>query len=142
MGRGDDRIRVFRPALWLRVPVAAALSCWIAVMLAAVVGHLSLPLQVWVSMGFFVALFTLVGAYYWSMRITVDEYAVTYKGMLAFRSYAYDDILEVRVTPAPGLTNYDVRTRWDGLCFSSLIAGHRDLAKMIVDRAHLSNRPR
>lgn len=128
--------------MWLRVPVAVALSFWVGIVLTSVIGGLTLPLQVWVSMAFFVGLFTLVGLYYWSMRITVDEYAVTYKGVLAFRSYSFDDILEVRVVPVPGLTNYDVRTRWDGLCFTSLIAGHRDLVDMIVARAHLSGKSR
>jgi len=132
------KIRVFRPALWWRLPVAAALSIWLGVALAALVSGLSLPLQGWISMTFFIALFVSVALYYWSMRITVDEYAVTYRGLLAFRSYSFDDILEVRVTPVRGMTNYDVRTRFDGLCFTSLIAGHKDLVDLIVTRANLS----
>ena len=93
-------------------------------------------------MTLFIALFVAVALYYWSMRITVDEYAVTYKGLLAFHSYAFDDIIDIRVTPVPGMTNYDVRTRFDGLCFTSMISDHEDLLRMIIDRAGLRDRLR
>jgi hypothetical protein len=138
----DSKQRVFRPVLWLRVPVAAAFSLWLGITFAAIVSGLNLPLQVWISLAFFILLFLATGLYYWSMRITVDEYAVTYRGLLAFRSYAFDDILEIRVIPVPGMTNYDVRTRFDGLCFTSLIARHQDLVDLIVTRANLSARRR
>jgi len=140
MGRKDIKARVFRPALWLRVPVIGAFSLWFGVTLAALVSGLNLPPQGWLGLAFFITLFLSVALYYWSMRITVDEYAVTYRGLLAFRSYSFDDILEIRVTPVPGMTNYDVRTRFDGLCFTSLISGHKDLVNLIATRANLSAR--
>jgi hypothetical protein len=130
--------RVFRPALWLRLPVLAALVLWLAVSIVAIAGRLALPLTIWLELTFFVALFTVVVLYYWSMRITVDDTRVTYQGVLAMRTCAFDEILEVRVFPIPGLTNYSIFTRADGLSFSSLIAGHKDLFNLIVARAHLS----
>jgi hypothetical protein len=138
----ETKARVFRPALWLRLPVIAAFSLWFGITLAALVGGLTLPPQVWLGLALFILLFLSVMLYYWSMRITVDEYAVTYRGLLAFRSYSFDDILEIRVTPVPGMTNYDVRTRFDGLCFTSLISGHKDLVDLIATRANLSARRR
>jgi len=130
--------RVFRPALWLRLPVLAALLLWLAVTIFAIAGRIALPVTIWLELSFFVALFTAVVLYYWSMRITVDDNAVTYQGVLAVRTCAFDEILEVRVFPVPGLTNYSIFTRRDGLSFSSLIAGHKDLFDLIVARAHLS----
>lgn len=129
--------RVFRPALWLRVPVLAALVLWLAVSIVAIAGRLALPLTIWLELTFFVALFTAVVLYYWTMRITVDDTRVTYQGVLAVRTCAFDEILEVRVFPIPGLTNYSIFTRADGLSFSSLISGHKDLFDLIVARAHL-----
>lgn len=132
-----EKVRVFRPAMWLRVPVILAFLFWFFLIPMALIYQLELPLRVWTGMAVFAGMFLTVATYYWTMRITVDEYAVTYRGVLSFRSYAFDDILEIRVTPGPGMTNYDVRTRWDGLCFTSLIANHRDLVGLIASRAKL-----
>lgn len=123
--------------MWLRLPVALATSFWVGISVVAIAAGVAFPLQTWVSLSFFVALFVGVGLYYWTMHIVVDDYAVTYRGLLAFRTYAFEEILEIRITPVPGMTSYDVRTKWDGLCFTSLIAGHRDLVDLIVSRAHL-----
>ncbi|MBN2361039.1 MAG: hypothetical protein JXR83_16405 [Deltaproteobacteria bacterium] len=130
--------RVFRPALWLRVPVLIALVLWIAVTLFAIGGRIALPVTIWLELSFFVALFSVVVLYYWSMRITVDDNAITYQGVLAVRTCAFDEILEIRVFPIPGLTNYSVFTRATGLSFTSLIAGHKDLFDLIVSRSRLS----
>jgi len=132
--------RVFRPALWLRVPVLVALVLWLAVTIVAIAGRLALPLTIWLELTFFVTLFTAVVLYYWRMRITVDDLRVTYQGVLAVRTCAFEEILEVRVFPIPGLTNYSIFTRAEGLSFSSLISGHRDLFNLIVTRAHLSEK--
>lgn len=125
--------------MWLRVPVVLAFLFWFSLIPLSWIADLQLPLRVWVGMLLFSIMFLIVALYYWTMRITVDEYAVTYRGVLSFRSYAFDDILEIRVTPVPGMTNYDIRTRWDGLCFTSLISNHRDLVALIAKGARLRN---
>lgn len=130
-------VQIFRPAMWLRIPVVLAFVLWFSLILVSWSSGFQLPLRVWVGMSLFSLMFLVVALYYWTMRITVDEYAVTYRGVLSFRSYAFDDILEIRVSPVPGMTNYDVRTRWDGLCFTSLISRHRDLVALIAHRARL-----
>ncbi len=125
--------------MWLRIPVVLAFLFWFSLIPLSLIADLQLPVHVWIGIILFSLMFLTIALYYWFMRITVDEYAVTYRGVWSFRSYAFDDILEIRVQPVPGMTNYDVRTRWDGLCFTSLISHHRDLVGLIARRAKLRN---
>jgi hypothetical protein len=120
----------------LRTVVMAADTLWIGVFLALALMN-GATRQAFFSAAFFVALFTACSIFYNRLSFTVSESGLTVRTLSLQRTFSFHDILRVDVLPGLVGTSYAVRTRLGSLTFSSLLAGHRRLCELIVQRARL-----
>jgi len=133
----DDPL-VFRLRPILRWALGSLIFLWGMIFLALLWQREAIPTRTYLSVLFFIGLFAVVLVFYNGMSITADTYGVTYRGLLTFRSYPYESMLQVEVRPGfTGLISYEVFTRKGCLHFSSFIRGHRELLAVITSRANL-----
>ncbi len=138
MKAAADEGQVFRLRAILRWALGALIFLWGMIFLALLWQREAIPVRTYLSVIFFIALFGLVLVFYNGMTITADAYGVTYRGLVSFRNYPYESMIEVEVRPGfTGLVSYDVFTRKGCLHFSSFISGHRKLLAVITERAKL-----
>lgn len=138
-----DERQEFRLRPVLKVLVGAAAALWSVILLVLVVHGEKYPVRIYMSVVFFIALFTAVLVFYQGMTISTDRYGVTYRGLVTFRTYPYESILKLDVRPGlTGLVTYDVFTKAGLLQFSSFIQDHKRLMEIIVERADLARRGR
>ncbi len=127
---------VFRPHAILRYLVLGADYFWLLILLALVMVRGASD-AAFFGAAFFIALFTVCGLFYWFTAIVVTPDGITYRGMVAQRAIAFDDILRVQARPGLVGTDYDVLTRRGFVQFSSVFHGHKRLFEIIVARARL-----
>jgi hypothetical protein len=133
--RRGERPQEFRASFPIRVSVLGALVAWVVVGAAAVVSGAGTAAAL-LSVGLFVAFFSLHVLYYWSMTYVVDEYGVTYRGATAFEHFAWEDIVQVRESLLP-LGGDFVTTTGGGFVLSSFVDQRERLRDLIVARAGL-----
>lgn len=135
--KGQAKAReTFRPSRWLRGAVLAAAAYWVAVFFA-LVGLQETSNQSFLGVAFFIALFSALGIFYNNTRIEVTGEGLVVRSVSSSRSIRFADIVRIDVRPGFLQTNYEVRARGSQVSFSSMIAGHRRLMQLIVDRAQL-----
>lgn len=84
------------------------------------------------------AFFFVCWLYFARLRIDVDEQGVSYQGLSSHLQVGFADILRVSVVPTlVVLKVYLVTTRKGVMLFSSHFKGHRELCKLLLDRASL-----
>jgi hypothetical protein len=132
-------VLTFRPHLALRVCLALALAWWVAV-LAAALGLPEAPASTRWGALFFCGFFAATGLHYLSLEIQVDQEALTYRGLLTVKRLRLAEVRSVVVVPVPLMESYGVRAASGAIRFTSMIAGHRELAALVVERARLSPR--
>ncbi|MDF1566119.1 MAG: hypothetical protein P1V51_24015 [Deltaproteobacteria bacterium] len=133
-----DEAMVFRLRPILRWALGGLIFLWGMIFLALLWQREAIPARTYLSVIFFIVLFALVLVFYNGLTITADAYGVTYRGLVSFRNYPYESMIEVEVRPGlTGLVSYDVFTRMGCLHFSSFIEGHRRLLAVITERAKL-----
>ena len=138
MSPPEEERLVFRLRPILRVGLGALIFLWGMIFLALLWQREAIPAKTYLSVVFFILLFAAVLVFYNGMSITADRYGVTYRGLLSFRTYPYESMLQVEVRPGlTGMVSYDVFTRKGCLHFSSFILGHRELLGVITERAQL-----
>lgn len=133
----DSVIEVFRPRRWLRAVVLVAVAHWVWVFFQ-LVRYEATSTQAFAGVGFFIALFTILGIFYNYQAIEVTGRSVIVRGVSSFRELHFSDILGVDVKPGFLQTNYSVRSRRGSVFFTSLFADHQRLLALIVERARLS----
>lgn len=129
---------VFRPARWLRALVLGALAHWTLVFFALVFLR-GAPDQAFAGAAFFILFFTLLGLFYANHAIEVTDDALIVRGLTSFRSVPLSDVVGVDVRRGLLQTSYSVAiARRAPIRFTSLLAQHRRLAQLVVERAGLS----
>src|SRR5688500_8862531 len=130
------RQEVFRPHRVLAAIMGAATLLWLGVLLY-LLRFDGVPVQTFLSAIFFVLFFGVSGTYYGRTVIVVDAGGITYRGLVRTRHFSFADISKVEVLQGP-VTVYAIRGRRGLVHFTSFFAHHRDLAKLLVERAGLS----
>jgi hypothetical protein len=138
-GQGREALapETFRPRFVLRTVVLAADTLWIAVFVALVVMR-GANQSSFFSAAFFIVLFTACATFYGRLAYTISESGLTVRTLSDERHFDFDDILAVEVESGLIGPSYAVRTRLGSLQFSSLLAGHERLCRLIVRNARLS----
>lgn len=90
------------------------------------------------GVGFFIALFTLLGIFYNYQIIEVLPESLIVRSVTSARELRFEDIHDIRVTPGFLQTSYSVRSRRGAVSFTSTFANHQRLLALIVERAQLS----
>lgn len=136
-GRDDSSVEIFRPRLWVRGVVLLAVAHWVWVFFA-LVRYDSTSTQAFAGVGFFIALFTILGLFYNYQAIEVNSDGVIVRSVTSFREVRFADIQGVHVAPGFLQTSYSIRARKGSVSFTSLFANHQRLLELIVERARLS----
>jgi hypothetical protein len=129
------RQEVFRPHRVLAAIMGAATLLWLGVLLY-LLRFDGVPIQTFLSAIFFVLFFGVSVTYYGRTRIVVDAGGITYRGLVRTRRFSFADINKVEVLQGP-VTVYAVRGRRGLVHFTSFFSHHRDLARLLVERAGL-----
>jgi hypothetical protein len=128
---------VFRPRVWLRYSVLAAIVFWLSMLVCLLAMRASAE-RAFLGVAFFITLFSILSVFYNNTAIEVTSDGVIVRGMTSFRLVPYADIVKVDVRPGILQTTYAVRARQGLVFFTSLFAGHQRLLELIVERAHLA----
>jgi hypothetical protein len=117
--------------------VGAAIAFWVLmfVLLAILHDHSG---RGFISIGFFLVLFTTLSVFYNSTAVEVTRDSVILRGVASIRLVPFEDILKVDVVPGMLQTTYSIFARRGFLSFTSLIADHQRLMELIVERARLA----
>ncbi len=129
--------RTYRTRLWLRLAMLAAAIFWASV-LAALARFPGAPFGSVVSALAFLTFFVVFGAYYDRMAIVVTPDGIVFRSFFRRVPVRWDEILKVEVRPALPGTLYAVLTRRGLVQFSSLLARHRELFQVLLERAGLA----
>jgi hypothetical protein len=132
-----EKPEIFRTTGWLRYSVLIAICFWVAMFFFLVALHTPVD-RGFLGVGFFIALFTVLAVFYNNTSIEVTGDSLIMRGVLSFRLVFFDDILKVDVTPGLLQTTYAVRARRGFVSFTSVIADHQRLLRVIVERARLA----
>jgi hypothetical protein len=130
------RARTFRTRLWLRLAVLAAAAAWCAVA-AYVILLAGAGAPAALAALAFVAFFGGYAALYDRLAVTVTPDGFVFRTLFRRVQVRPEEILNVRVVRAIGGTLYAVLTRRGLFRFSSLVAQHRELLDLLVQRARL-----
>jgi hypothetical protein len=128
--------RTFRARLSLRLALAAAAVVWAAALAALAF----LPGAPWASVASalaFLAFFLCYSAHYGRMAVVVRPDGVVFRSVFRQLRVTWDEILKVEVRVGLAGTLYAVLTRRGCVQFSSLLARHRELCQLMLDRAGL-----
>jgi hypothetical protein len=128
--------RTFRTRRGLLLALAAAGIFWASIFLALLPmrGEAGGSLRICAA---FVLFFGAMWAYYARVRITLDEGAMTYRNLWRRVRVPFTEILKVEVSDALLFKTYLVATRRGLILFSSHMAKHRDLCRLLIERAGL-----
>jgi hypothetical protein len=132
----SDGVRIYRTRLPLRIAVALAACVWAAalVLLLRLPGPDSRLVAGSAALVLFFAASTIV---YERKSITVTGDGIVAASAFRRLPIAWEDILHAMVRDGPGGREYALVTRRGPVHFTSLIARHRELFELLVDRAHL-----
>jgi hypothetical protein len=111
---------------------------WVAMLLFLLVKFQNVPTKTYLTVIFFIALFTVSLTYYARTRIVVDARGLTYRGMVRTRTFSFKEIRKVDVLPGP-VTVYAIRTSGGFVNFTSFFQHHRRLAELLMERAKLAS---
>jgi hypothetical protein len=134
-----ETARTFRTRLPLTIAVGAAAVFWAGVF-AVLVTAPGVELRAIAGAGAFLAFFVLFTLVYVRTSITVTRDGIVAEGPFRRRPFRFEEILGVVVQDGLGGRVYAVLTRRGRVEFTSLIAGHRELFQLLLDRAALSPR--
>lgn len=128
--------RTYRARLSLRLALLAAAVVW-----AAALGALALfpgaPLGSVVAALAFLAYFACCSAHYARLAVEVRPEGVVFRTVFRRLRVTWDEILTIEVRAGLAGTLYAVLTRRGLVQFSSLLARHRELAQLMLERAGL-----
>jgi hypothetical protein len=128
--------RTFRARLSLRVALVAAAAVW-----AVAVGALAFfPGAPWGSVASalgFLVFFVGYSAHYGRMAVKVTQEGVIFRSVFRQLCVTWDEIVKIEVRVGLAGTLYAVLTRRGLVQFSSLLARHRELCQLMLDRAGL-----
>ncbi len=129
--------RTFRARLWLRLAMAVAAVFWAAVL--ALLAHFpGAPASTLLSAAAFLAFFALFGAHYGRLAIDVGPEGVVFRTFFRRVPIRWDEILRVEVYAGLAGPLYAVLTRQGLVQFTGLLARHRELLEIVLERAGLS----
>ena len=131
--------RIYRTRLPLRIAVVVAACVWAA----ALVALLRLPgsdARLVLGSAALVLFFAASAVVYGRTSITVTGEGIVAASALRRRPIAWDEILQIVVRDGLGGREYAVLTRGGAVRFTSLIARHRELFELLLDRAALRTR--
>ncbi len=131
--------RTYRTRLSLRIAMMVAAAFWGAV-LAALARFPDAPPGTVLSALAFLAFFVAFTAHYDRMSIVVLPDGVVFRSFFRRLPLGWDDILEVQVHTGVAGTLYAVWTRQGRIQFTSLLARHRELCQVLLERAGLTPR--
>lgn len=131
----ERMVRTFRPQPVLGIAMAVAAAFWLAV-LVFLVNNPVVPVETFLSTGFFVILFVASVLYYSRTAIRIDPQGLTYRGMLREVHLKFDDIQRLAVIPGL-ITLYTVYAGGRTFSFSSFFQRHRELVALLRERAEL-----
>jgi hypothetical protein len=134
-----ETARTFRTRLPLTIAVGAAAVFWAGVF-AVLVTAPGVELRAIAGAGAFLAFFVLFTLVYVRTSITVTRDGIVAEGPFRRRPFRFEEILGIVVPDGLGGRVYAVLTRRGRVEFTSLIAGHRELFQLLLDRAALSPR--
>ncbi len=126
--------RTFRTRLSLRVAMMIAAAFWASV-LAALARFPAVPAGTMWSAFAFLAFFVVFTAYYDRMAIVVTPHGIVFRSFFRRLPVRWEDVLEVEVRRGLAGTLYAVLTRRGRVQFTSLLARHRELCQLVLDRA-------
>lgn len=135
-----DRARTFRTWLPLRVAVGAAAGFWGAAFAVLVRAPGVSPALVFGAAAF-VAFFLASAVVYGRTSITVTPQGIVAATPFRRRPVPYEDILRVVVRDGAGGRVYAILTRRGPVHFTSLLARHRELLELILERSGLRPLP-
>ena len=135
--RSRDAVEVFRPRVWLRYSVLAAIVFWVH-MFFVLVALNGTSGQAFLGIGFFVTLFTALAVFYNNLSIEVTPEGLVSRGVLSFRLLRFADIQTLDVKPGLLQTTYSIRGRRSFVLFTNLFADHQRLLEIILERSELS----
>ena len=128
--------RTYRARLSLRLALVAAAAVW-----AAALGALALfpgaPLGSVVAALAFLAFFAASSTHYGRLAVEVDPDGVVFRSAFRRLRVTWGEILKVEVRVGLAGTLYGVLTRRGLVQFSSLLARHRELCQLMLERAGL-----
>ncbi|MCI0571847.1 MAG: PH domain-containing protein [Myxococcaceae bacterium] len=135
--RGHENGRqVFRPSRILATLTAVSGLLWLGVFVYLCTFR-GVPLHLFASVVFFVALFAVATVYYGRSAIVVEGSQLTYRGMVRTLQFGFQDIRKLDVLPSL-ITVYAIRLPGRLVHFTSLFPQHRRLAQLLVEQAGLA----
>jgi hypothetical protein len=129
--------RTYRTRLWIRLAMLCAAAFWAAV-LAALARFPAPPLGSVLAAVGFLAFFVFYSAVYDRTAIVVGPEGLVFRGILRRTPVRWDEILRVEVHTGLAGTLYAVLTRHGLVRFTSVLARHRELFQLMLDRGALS----
>jgi hypothetical protein len=129
--------RTFRTRLWLRLAMLCAAAFWAAV-LAALARFPAAPAASVLSAAGFLVFFVCYSAVYDRTAVLVGPDGLVFRSVLRRTPVRWDEIVRVEVHTGAAGTLYAVLTRRGLVRFTSLIARHRELFQLLLDRGALS----
>ena len=126
----------FRSRPLLKVPIVLAIIFWSCilciVMSQTMIAEVMFPGEAYIGLLFFLYLFGVGAAYYFSLSIIVDSEGLTIIGPASFSSYGWDEVLGVEVLN-PYFPGYEVSTKFGAFGFSGFVfSEHRRLYDVIM----------
>lgn len=128
--------RTYRTRLSLRLALTAAAAVW-AVALFALAWFPEAPATSVAAALAFLAFFVAYAVHYARVAVEVRSDGVVFRSSFKQVSVGWDEILKVEVRAGFAGTLYAVMTRRGLVQFSSLLARHRELCDLMLDRAGL-----
>jgi hypothetical protein len=128
--------RTYRTRLWIRFAMVAAVAFWGAV-LAALARFPDAPAGTVLAAAGFLAFFVAYSAVYDLTTIAVGPEGVVFRGVLRRVPVRWDEIVRVEVHIGLAGTLYAVLTRRGLVRFTSVLARHRELFQLLLDRGTL-----
>jgi hypothetical protein len=128
---------MYRTRLWLRLAMIVAASFWAAV-IAALASFPGAPAGTFVAASAFLAFFLVYSAVYDRTAIVVGPEGLVFRGVLRQTPVRWDEIVRVEVHTGLAGTLYAVLTRRGLVRFTSVLARHRELFELMLDRGALS----
>jgi hypothetical protein len=129
--------RTYRTRLSLRLAMVAAAGFW-ATVVAVLARIPAVPWSTVVTALAFLAFFVLFSAHYQRMRIVVTPEGLVFRTVLRRIPIRWDEILRVDVHRGIAGTLYAVLTRRGCIQFTSLVARHRELLQLLLERGGLA----
>ena len=126
----------FRSRTLLKVPIVMAMAFWstilFIVMSQTMIAEVMFPGEAYIGLLFFLYLFGVGAAYYFSLSIIVDSDGLTLIGPASFYSYGWEEILGVEVLN-PYFPGYEVSTKFGAFGFSGFVfSEHKRLYDLIA----------